>query len=305
MITDKPGRVTERITLLGRQESCVYLVDGGGEYALLGGGMTYIAPDVLSQVREFGFDPGLITRLIIHHAHFDHVGVIPYLKSQWPWARVTASRRARDVLANPDVVRTIAGLNQMLLAREGSAGRAGELGLEIETIEVESPMDDGDEVPLGDLTLRFVATPGHSSCSMAVYIPELKVLSASDAGGIPFAGRVFTAANSNFDQYQQSLEKMDGLDVEVFLAEHYGALTGEDGRLFIGRSIVAARETRLLLEEVYARTRDAGKTRDEVVRRLAEETPGYFLPEEIMNMVVGQMTRFIAKKFAADETLQS
>ena len=39
MIIDQPGRVTDNITMLGKKESCVYLIDGGGEYAILGGGL--------------------------------------------------------------------------------------------------------------------------------------------------------------------------------------------------------------------------------------------------------------------------
>ena len=39
MIIDQPGKVTETITLLGKPENCVYLVDGGDAYAILGGGL--------------------------------------------------------------------------------------------------------------------------------------------------------------------------------------------------------------------------------------------------------------------------
>ena len=44
MIIEKPGFVTERILFLGRKESCVYLLKGSEEFALLGGGLTYIVP---------------------------------------------------------------------------------------------------------------------------------------------------------------------------------------------------------------------------------------------------------------------
>ena len=37
MIITEPGKVSDTITLLGRPESCVSLVDGGNELALLGG----------------------------------------------------------------------------------------------------------------------------------------------------------------------------------------------------------------------------------------------------------------------------
>lgn len=296
MIIDQPGRVTDRITLLGRRESCVYLVDGGGSWAVLGGGMTYIIPDLLAQMKELGVDETRIERWVIHHTHFDHIGVIPFFKKRWPWIQVTVSRRGQDVLSRPEVVKSIVDLNRMLLAREGLAERAGELGLDDPVFPVDEAMDDGQVVRLGDLSLEFIAAPGHSSCSMAVYIPEEKALSASDAGGIPFGGHVFSAANSNFDQYQQSLEKMARYDVAAYLAEHYGALTGDEGRTFLRKSMASAEETRRLIEEVYARSRTEHEAVEEIVDRLSADASGYFLPREIMTMVVSQMIRYVAKQ---------
>ncbi|MEW6261850.1 MAG: MBL fold metallo-hydrolase [Thermodesulfobacteriota bacterium] len=299
MIIDRPGPVTDRITLLGRTESCVYLVKGDLEYAVLGGGLAYIAPEVLAQLEAFQVDQEKIKRLIVHHTHFDHVGIVPFLRKRWPWLKVMASARGREQLARREVVATIIAFSQALLAQKGLTGRLGEFGLDPDGFQIDETAPDGGSISLGGLTLRFIYTPGHSSCSMAVYIPEEKVLSASDGGGIPFGDRVFASANSNFDQYQESLVKMAGLDVQIHLAEHYGARTGEDGRSFLARSIESARLTRSALEESYARTRDEEKTVEELSSLLAGEASGYFLPQEVMDLVLRQMTRFIARKHNA------
>lgn len=76
--------------LLGRRESCVYLIDGGSEYVLLGGGMSYIIPDILKQMNLFGIEEKMITRIITHHAHLDHVGIVPFFKKRWPRIKVLA-----------------------------------------------------------------------------------------------------------------------------------------------------------------------------------------------------------------------
>ena len=52
MVITEPGKVTDRITLLGSLESCVYIVDGGDECMLLGGGLSYIVPGLLRQIRH-------------------------------------------------------------------------------------------------------------------------------------------------------------------------------------------------------------------------------------------------------------
>lgn len=295
MKIEQPGPVTPRITLLGRNESCVYLINGKTEYAILGGGMTYIAPDIISQLDEMGINPEKIKRLIIHHSHFDHVGIVPFLKKAWPWMRITSSNRAKELLARPDVVKSIISLNRMLIPENETQDL--HTSLDIKTIDVDDTVSDKDKIICGDLTFEAIDVPGHSSCSMAVYIPEEKALSASDAGGIPFGDGVFAAANSNFDAYQASLKKMAAFDTQVHLAEHYGALTGEDGKNFMTRSIADAVKMRQLLETTYARHRDEKKTVDELLEVVSRQAPGYFLPKEIMALVLGQMTRFIVKKY--------
>jgi glyoxylase-like metal-dependent hydrolase (beta-lactamase superfamily II) len=299
MIIQTPGPVSERIWLLGRPESCVYFVDGGDQCALLGGGLTYIIPNLLHQISELGLDQSLIRRLVIHHSHFDHVGLIPFLQKRLPQALVTASIRARELLSRREVMKSIVDFNRLLLSQQGLDHFADEWQLtDTSAIDVQDAVADGQRRTLGDLTLEFFETPGHSSCSLSVYIAELKVLATSDAGGIPYGDNIFTAANSNFDQYQASLEKMSKYDVEVHLAEHYGACTGEDGRTYINRSMETARQTRKLLEETFARTRDEAQTTEEITSWFSQAAAGYFLPSEIMAMVAAQMTRFIAGKFA-------
>jgi len=298
MRIEQPGPVTPRITLMGRNESCVYLIDGGDEYALLGGGMTYVVPDILSQVDEMGIVPEKIRHLVIHHSHFDHVGIVPRIKEIWPWIKVTASVRAEQLLERSDVVAAISSLNLMLLPEQGM----DELkqSLDISRIGVDRTVSDGDVIHCGDLELKVIEVPGHSSCSMAVYIPEEKALSASDAGGIPYGDEIFAAANSNFDQYQASLEKMAVYDSDVHLAEHYGAIIGEDGKKFLGKSMAQAVEMRRLLEATYARHRDEKKSVDGLIEIISSRASGYFLPREVMAMVLGQMIRFVAKQFAGD-----
>ena len=96
-------------------------------------------------------------------------------------------------------------------------------------------------------------------------------------------------------EYEQTLERFRQYDVDIHLAEHYGAFTGDDARQFMPRSIESARETRKLMEESYARTGDAEKSTKELTDLIMERAPEYFLPREVMAMVIGQMMRYIAK----------
>ncbi len=301
MIIDTPGIVTPHITFLGRRESCIYLLGDGDEYALLGGGLTYVVPDVLRQLDESGIDERRITRIIILHAHFDHVGIVPSVRKRFPWIRVCASEKARQRLDDAGTLETIIGFNTVLLPQQPRDGTEA-FCLEHSGFKVDEVLVEGDVLRCGSMSLEVMEVPGHSTCSIAVWVPEEKALFASDAGGILFQDTVFTAANSNFDHYQQSLEKMARLDVEVFLAEHYGALTGGDARGYLPRSIESARQTRKLIEETYRATGNVVRTVEKITDQFTQASSGYFLPREIMEMVIGQMTRYLARRLDAAET---
>ena len=296
MIIDRPGKVTDRILLLGRKESCVYILKGEEEYALLGGGTAYIVPEVVEQLKEFSIAEQKIKRIVILHSHFDHCGIVPFFKKRWPWAKVTASSRAKDLLSDPKVIESIDYLNKALIAEHGREEEGESLGLEFSGIDVEEVVKGGDILSCGDLSMEVIDVPGHSSCSVAVYVSGEKAMFASDAGGVPLGDQVFTSANSNFDKYQESLEKMAGYEIEVYLAEHFGARTGHDGRGYLEKAMEAAVKTRGVLEASYASTRDVKESTEEVTDRLMTMLPEGFMPRDIIAMVAGQMLRYIARQ---------
>ena len=294
----KPGPVTDRIVLLGREESCIYLLKGikGAEHAIIGGGMIHIVPEVLSQLKAFGIDEDAITRLLVLHTHFDHCGAVPVLQKRLKNLKVYTSPRGKDLLANPDVAAQIKALNEGMIAMNKMEKEAKDFGLVFDGIRVDGVVSGGDRVEWGGNELEIIDAPGHSSCSIAAYLPADKALFASDAGGIPYGDTVFAAGNSNFTQFQQTLEKFATYDVEVHLSEHYGAFTGAEGKGFIHRAIAAAKDTRALLEESYKKTRDIPKSTVEITdSMMGGKGEGYFLPRPVVEMVVGQMLRHIAK----------
>ncbi|MBC8247493.1 MAG: MBL fold metallo-hydrolase [Deltaproteobacteria bacterium] len=296
MIIDRTGWITDRILKLGRKESCVYLLKGRDEYTLLGGGMVHIVPEVNQQLAEFNIAEEKIKRLVILHAHFDHCGIIPYYQKRWPWAAVAASQRARELLATPKVVDSIAALNQATLASYNREQVGRELDLDFRSIEVTEAVKGGDLIPCGEVAMEVIDVPGHSTCSIAVYVPQEKAMFASDAGGIPFGEDVFTAANSNFDQYLESIEKIFAYEIDVYLPAHHGVRTEEDGQTFMRKSRLSAQKTRDILEEAYARTGDVKKSVAEVTDRIMARAPQDFLPKEIIAIVIGQMMSWIAKQ---------
>jgi glyoxylase-like metal-dependent hydrolase (beta-lactamase superfamily II) len=290
----KPGKVNERIWFLGREESGVYLLEGTNESMIVSGGMSYIVPDLLQQFEEFGIDESRIKKLLILHAHFDHVGIVPFFKRRHPEVEVYASERGWEILQMEKAILTINEFSRNVAKRLEKEEVYSTYDLEWgKDVSVEI-IREGNRIDLGGLEVSILETPGHSSCCIAAYVPRLKALFPTDGGGIPFDETIVTSGNSNYTKYQQSLERLKDLEVDYYCADHYGYVIGEEARKFISKSIEMAKKTRSQMEEAYCSTRDIDGTAQKLISSFYQENPSYFLSPEIFLDVYRQMVRHIA-----------
>ena len=289
-----PGKIDESLWCFGREESCIYLLEGSDHSIILSGGMSAIVPDVVHQFETFGIDETRITKLLILHAHFDHVGIIPFFKHRLPDMEILASKRAWDLLGTPKVRTTINQLSRAVAERLGAKEVYETFDLDWGDDIAGTVVYEGDHIGLGDLDLHIYETPGHSSCSISAYAPELKTLFASDAGGIPYGDTIIASGNSDYTKFQQSLEKLKDLDVAYACADHYGYLTGDEAGNFIKATIREAEKRRNSIEEIYRRTQDIETTIQEMVDVFYKENPNYVLTPEISKGVYRQIVGHIS-----------
>jgi glyoxylase-like metal-dependent hydrolase (beta-lactamase superfamily II) len=291
----KPGKIGEYLWYLGCEESGLYLLAGSDESMIISGGLSYILPDVLQQIREFGIKEDRIRKLLILHAHFDHVGVVPFLKRRIPDLQIYGSSRAWEILKMPKAISTINEFSRMVTARMGRDEDCSGFDLEWRDDVDGASVSEGDRIGVDDIEVQIFETPGHSSCSISAYVPQIKALFPSDGGGIPYRETIITPGNSNFTLFQQSLEKLKDLDVEHLCADHYGYIVGEEAGDFIQQTIQMAKENRTLMEEAYLRRRDVESAAHELVTAFYESYPDYVLSKEIFEGIYRQMVRHIAK----------
>jgi len=262
---------------------------------IISGGMSYLVPDILHQFDEFGLDEGKIQGIIILHAHFDHIGIVPFFRRRNPCLKIYASARAWQILSEPKNVDTINQFSGRLTERmkvhvpyapdqlDWPVGPSGET------------ISEGDVIDLGDTEIQIFETPGHSSCSISAYVPRIRALFPSDGGGIPYKGTIIASANSNFTLYLESLKKMDRLQIDYLCADHFGYVYGDEARSYISSSLALAIKERARLEELYRRSRDIDTAAKEMASSFIEANPDYFLTLDIYEGVCRQMMRHIAK----------
>ena len=261
---------------------------------MISGGTSYIAADVTHQIKQFGLQEDALKGILILHAHFDHVGVVPHFKRRHPDLTVYASKRAWELLVSRKVVETINQFSRSVAERMGMTDVLNTWELDWPVGLSGQEVGEGALISLGGQDIRVLETPGHSSCSISAYAPGIKALFPSDGGGIPYGQTILSAGNSNYTRYQQSLERLQDLDVDYLCADHYGYLWGDEARTFIRRSIEAAALERARMEEAYTRNRDVESAAREITSSFLAEHPEYFLPADIYMGIVRQMVRHLS-----------
>lgn len=290
----KPGKIRDQLWFLGAEESCVYLLEGTNESMIISGGLSYLVPEILKQFEKFHIDETRIGKLLILHSHFDHGGIVPFFKRRNPKLQVYASARGWEILRMPRAIQTFNEFSHSVARRGGKEEILAGYDLDWKEGITGIPVFEGDRIDLGNLDVLVMETPGHSSCSISAYVPRLRALFPSDAGGIPYRDMIIASGNSNFTQYQQSLEKLRNLQIDYVCADHYGYVAGEEARGFIQKTIEVAKQERSLMEAAYRRIGNIDSAAQELTRDYYHKHPDWVVSSEIVEGVYRQMLRHIA-----------
>jgi len=292
----KAGRISGGLWLLGTEESCVYLLEGSKSSALISAGLSYILPELFRQIASSGVAENKIEHLIILHAHFDHVGVVPFLKRKWPHLKIYASSRGWEILGNPKAVSVINEFTLKVCHRvRGTADILSNLDWQWRDDVYGERLKQDSCIDLGGRQIEIHETPGHSSCSISAYIPQTKTLFPSDAVAIPYRDEYVIAAGSSFDAYQQSLDKLAMLDVKMLCADHYGYITGDEAIPYIAQSKTAAHQ---MVDKLNVTLRSEGsvlRAATQLVDLHFQRRPDYFVHPDILLRTYAQMLKQFAR----------
>jgi len=290
----QPGTVTERIEFLGRPELCSYLVKGD-TYALVGGAMAHVIPDVLSQLNDLEVDLERIRHLVILHSHYDHLGMAPYLTQQWPWLKVAISEVGARILTNQKALKAIQDHNNSMLMAKSGVYQIEPLNIVKEGFPVHLIINGGMEIDLENgVKLQIIDVPGHSVCSVAVYLPREYALFPSDSIGTLTEERILPMGSSNYDYFQESIDKLGKIRAEIICLEHFGALTPPEGIEFCERVKKEAKDFRKEMIDTYKRKADIDLTIEELVKACETRLSKVgLLPEDLLKGILKRMVMFV------------
>jgi 2-aminobenzoylacetyl-CoA thioesterase len=296
MLIKGPKKILDPLEFLGTWPNCIYLLKGK-EAMIVGGGMSWMAPDLEKQFAGMDFDLSNIRYLVITHSHFDHCGAVPYLKRKIPQIKILSSAYAKRVFSVKKAVQFIAAMNEKMVVKAGLSEKAKALNLQFDGIQVDQVVTEQDILNLGkSVEVRFLETPGHTQCSLAVYVPGLKILFPSDAAAFPThdgSGIAHPSPQYDFRLYQESVQKLASLDVEILAFEHHGVLMGADAKQFLLRTIGKAEEDKKFILEKVQNQENMEEVVEKLSRDFMEQTRFPFLPPEIQRSVTETVVRKI------------
>jgi glyoxylase-like metal-dependent hydrolase (beta-lactamase superfamily II) len=204
----------------------VYLIDGGSELALIDTG-TGLSPELLlANIVADGFDPAMITQIIITHGHGDHVGGAAALTQLPDGAILATSAVIADAVSRGDEV-------SLSVAQSRLSGILPE-NFRLHPVTVQRSLKEGDVITVGRLSLEVLDTPGHADGHICLVMEHdgKRILFAGDL--VFFGGVVslLTFADCRLSELVTSLRKVRPLEITTLLPGH-GALAISEGHLHI------------------------------------------------------------------------
>ncbi len=291
-------RISENVLLLGNGHFNHYIV-GQRQAALIECGMSAGIPAFTQQWESLKTQPEILHILALH-SHFDHVCGIPAFRKIFPQAVVCASAGTEKLLSKDKVCNAVQLGDQLVSEVYFNDNRISEKLSPLDTalLKIDQVIGQGDVIELGSgLTLQIIATPGHSSCSIAAYLPEEEVMFVSDAAGTAISPEVIAPVFfQDYDLYLDSLRKLIDYPTKILALGHGDVIIGTDQvQNFYRRSLQSAEDA----FEAVKNKLMAGASEEEVASQLYDQ---YMMggladyPKPVMLISLGQLIKNVAQR---------
>jgi glyoxylase-like metal-dependent hydrolase (beta-lactamase superfamily II) len=204
------------------------MVDGSigcNTYLIVGDGITLVdtglrgnVPRIYGCLGRMGLKPRDIRRIVVTHAHLDHINCLHQLKEE-TGAIVLASALDSDI---------IEGKKPLRVGQGAFATLSGVIKLyaRYRPVRVDVRLNDGDQVA-GAFDVRAVNLPGHSAGNTGLYSKEKKTFFSSDSLRVA-GGRLVTPSprfTADMEAAVSSIKRIGEFDFDVLLPGHGSAVT--------------------------------------------------------------------------------
>jgi glyoxylase-like metal-dependent hydrolase (beta-lactamase superfamily II) len=216
----EPRIVAPGIHLLALEPANAYLWEWGEGLTVIDTGLVGSADAILRGVAAIGRRPEDVKEIVLTHYHDDHCG----------GAAEVLERTGAAVLAHradaPVIRGHLAQLPPELTEAERALAAVTPAMPRAPSVAVNRELEEGDTTSGGGVV---VGVPGHTPGSMALFLPQVKMLFTGDV--IASDGRDLLLGIFNVDRAAaiESVRKVAGLDIETACFGHGPPLVGGAG----------------------------------------------------------------------------
>jgi hydroxyacylglutathione hydrolase len=232
-------KIADRIHIVGSGRSgfnltdaydChVYLLDGGGEYALVDAGGGRDPDGIVRLIEQDGLDPRRVTQLLLTHAHADHAAGAAGLRD----------RLAVRVQASADVARFVSE-GDAAAASLDVARKAGVYppNFAYPACPVDGVLAGGAIARVGDLEIGAIETPGHAAGHLSYVLRRDGRTSVFCGDAFFFGGRILLQHtwDCSVQDSIRTVERLSTLDVDGLYPGHH-TFAVHDGRLQVEKAM--------------------------------------------------------------------
>ena len=207
----------------------VFLLDGGGELALIDVGAGMGADRILENIVRSGFDPKDVRSVILTHCHADHAGGLARLCDALDHPVVYGSQTTRERLERGD--EHAVGLD---VAKEAGFYPAEYV---LQPHAVDREVGSGDSIDVGSLTLQVIETPGHCDGHLSLLLETEGKRSLFSGDAIFYGGTILlqNIPDCRLDAQIATLRQLRPLEIDALIPSHL-AFSMEDGQRHIERA---------------------------------------------------------------------
>ncbi|HEX4132182.1 MAG TPA: MBL fold metallo-hydrolase [Pirellulales bacterium] len=219
MLERKPvfANVLEVNHQAGERIGCnVYIVYDANEWVLIDIGFEETVEEIVDMIRQLDFPLSSCKTLIATHADVDHIQGLAKAK-QMLRTTVSAHKLAAEPLARGDKLKTFAEIT------------AQRIDLPMPPVKVDTLIDEGDVIRIGNLELEVWHTPGHTDSQLSFRLGDL-LMSGDNIYRDGCVGAIDAHHGSDLQAFLRSLQRIRASDVKWLLPSH-GPIFRKDNKL--------------------------------------------------------------------------
>ncbi|MDF2568333.1 MAG: metal dependent hydrolase [Oscillospiraceae bacterium] len=193
-------------------------------------------PNFLSKIKEAAYSKNIsmdeITKIIITHHDYDHMGALAEFKRMYPDLKICASKEQAPFISGKEKSLRLRQAEEMFEFlpenQKEKAKKLQHLFGSVEPAQVDVILEEHSILPWCG-GIEVVPTPGHMPGHISLYLKEFKILISGDAlatenGKIGIANPQYTLDMSTA---KKSIEKLLRYDIQKILCYHGGIFEGD------------------------------------------------------------------------------